>query len=77
MHFFTIFAVLDISKDTNSKVQTKDLQNFIETYQAQDFDDPATDKFLMEYKRGSSSTTAGKASRGRRIFSLLDYLRDQ
>lgn len=74
VHFFTIFAVLDISKATKSPVQIESLLRFVETYQKQDFEDPRTDKVFMEYKRGSSSTTAGKASRERRIFSLVDYL---
>lgn len=74
VHFYTLFSVIDIAGTTGVEITAEKLSSFVREYENADFDNPETDTILMDYKRGSSSTTAGKANRERRAFSLLKYL---
>ncbi|WP_026940750.1 GmrSD restriction endonuclease domain-containing protein [Hellea balneolensis] len=74
VHFYTIFAVVDLARHASIELTTKKLENFIQIYTTLDFDDPSTDSLFLEYKKGSSYSTTGKPGRERRVYSLLQYV---
>ena len=76
VHFYTLFAVIDLAEHEELEVEVGKLESFVTEYTSTDFDEDGVDKIFAEYKRGSSYTTTGKAGRERRAFSLLDYLKD-
>ena len=74
IHFYTLFAALDISSHTDQDVTKEGLENFVVEYGNHNFDDEAPDRLLNAYKTGSSYSTAGGKSRENRIYSLIDFL---
>lgn len=76
VHFYTVFAVVDLAMKEQLTLKISSFSKFVKLYTNADFDSPKTNKLFLEYKKGSSYSTTGKAGRERRVYSLLDYLRN-
>lgn len=75
VHFYSIFAVVDLANQDSLQINVKDLKNFVEEYSNADFKNTGVNPLLLSYYRGSSNATSSKSGREKRVFSLLDYLK--